>query len=397
MVEALRRRQIGNLAAMLLLGTLVFHGLDLCVPGLLDRTGRLKAPDFLQFYTYGSLVRSGAVNRLYEPKAHAAAARQIDPQLALSDFRPNYSPVVAWLSAPLAALTFLQAMAAFSVASVAAYVSAVMLLGSATSRFQSRGLMALVAAAWPTLFIVLRYGQISALSLLLLAGAAVAAARRRDMAAGILLGLLAYKPQLLLAPLLALLALRQWRLLVGVSLGAGAELLLDLMLVGPAMMRQYVEVLIGIARQPELVQFFAAESHSLRGFVRLLLPWPWLLTTAGLMAVPVAAWAAVRVWRRHSDWRPRWAALVVAALLASPHLLTYDLLLLAVPLVLLADWLIEAHGDIPRGAWRWVLALLYFGAWPGVFIARLYQVQLSTVGMLMLLWLLATAPRAGRA
>ncbi len=103
------------------------------------------------------------------------------------------------------------------------------------------------------------------------------------------------------------------------------------------------------------------------------------------------------MWRAHDDFRPRWAALVVASLVASPHVLTYDLLLLAVPLVLLVDWSLETQSDLPSAALKWSLVLLYFGAWPGPFIARLYHVQVSTVGMLGLLWLLAQAPRADRA
>jgi len=78
-------------------------------------------------------------------------------------------------------------------------------------------------------------------------------------------------------------------------------------------------------------------------------------------------------------------------------LLTYDLLLLAAPLILIVDWRIETTGTVAPEQWRWALLLLYFGAWPGTFIARLYHVQVSTLGMLLVLWLLAQPPRAVRA
>lgn len=368
------------------------------VAGLLDRTGRLKAPDFLQFYTYGALVNAGAENRLYDASAHAEIARRVDQRLTLSAFQPNYSPVIALFAAPLARLPFPSAMAVFSALSVALYCCAVGLLTRVTaSQWNVRAPLVLFAAAWPTVFVLLRYGQLSALSLLVVSAATFAAARSRVGLAGLVLGLLVYKPNLLVTPVLLFLMMREWRLLAGLAMGAGAQLLVDLAVVGPLGMRQYIGVLINLAQRPELVQFFPAESHSVRGFVRLLLPWPGLVTVTGLVAIPLATWLAVRVWHRHHDWRPRWSALVTAALLASPHLLTYDLLLLAVPLVLIADWQIEAsRGDTPE-EWRWGLALLYFGAWPGTFIARLYHVQISTVGMLLVLWLLARAPRAGRA
>jgi alpha-1,2-mannosyltransferase len=392
-----RRWQLG--AAVLALGLLAWHGYDLSVAGLSDRAGRLKAPDFLQFYTYGTLAGTSRWNSLYDERAHAEVARQrVDPAFSLSAFYPNYSPVVAWLMAPLAALPFPPAMALFSLISLAAYVCAVTLVARPTTYVRRDWLMlALAVAAWPTWFVVVRYGQLSALSLLILSGAVTCAQRGRPLLAGAMLGLLVYKPNLLVVPALVLVMTRQWRLLTGLALGAGAELGLNLALAGPAAMRDYAAVLLAIARRPELVQFFPAESHSIRGFVALLMPVPAVAGVATVGGVALATWLAVKVWRTHADWRLQWAALTTAMLVASPHLLTYDLLLLAVPLVLVVDWLRTTSSANGREQWSWALVLLYFGAWPGTFIARLYHVQISTVGMVWLLWLLAQAPREDRA
>ncbi len=152
-----------------------------------------------------------------------------------------------------------------------------------------------------------------------------------------------------------------------------------------------------VARRPDVVQMFPTESHSVRGFVSLLVPAPAMVGVATVAAVPLATWLCHCAWQRHKDWRLKWSALTVAMLVASPHLLTYDLLLLAVPIVLVVDFLRTEQVDIPRDGVRWALLLLYFGAWPGTFIARLYHLQVSTVGMLWLLWLLARAPREDRA
>jgi hypothetical protein len=102
------------------------------------------------------------------------------------------------------------------------------------------------------------------------------------------------------------------------------------------------------------------------------------------------------VWRLTEDRRPRFAALSLATLLASPHLLTYDLLLLVVPIALLTDWIVDATDRPPSGVWLAILAMLYFAAWPGTLLARVYGVQMSTVGMVMGLWLLnRPAERSG--
>ncbi len=96
-------------------GLLAWHAYDVATPGLTDRSGRLKAPDFLQFYTYGALVAEHQTGRLYDADAHAAIARRlVDPRLVLTSFTPNYSPVIAWLAVPLTGLPFATAMVAFS-------------------------------------------------------------------------------------------------------------------------------------------------------------------------------------------------------------------------------------------------------------------------------------------
>jgi Glycosyltransferase family 87 len=385
--------RLGALA--LLVGLSGWHAYDVAAPGLLDRTGRLKGADFLQFYTYGALVGSGHTERLYDAAAHAQVARdRVAPGLELSNFRPNYPPVIAWLASPLARLPFLPALAIFSAASAATYLAALGLLWRHTLRGKLTAFIVVVCAlAWPTMFAVVRYGQLSALSLAIVVAAVVLHKRSQPFASGLTLGLLAYKPHLLVVPLAVFAVTRQWRLLVGVSVTVGLEWIVDLMLVGPAVLRQYVGVLLDIAKHPELVQFFPTESHSVRGFVMLLVPVPPVATVAGWLSLVVCTALAAHVWRVVQDWRPRWAALIVATLLASPHLLTYDLLVLAVPLVLILDWWLELTGGVPRGEWRWALFLLYFGAWPGTFIARLYHVQISTVGMVLLLCLLVRALR----
>jgi FkbM family methyltransferase len=363
---------------------------DLSVPGLLDRTGRLKGPDFLQFYTYGALVDAGEANALYSPEAHAGMARlRVDPAMSLTDFHPNYSPVIAWLMAPLASLPFLEAMAVWTAVSIALYAAAVALLARLTSRLATDSItLALAAAAWPALFVTLRYGQISTLSLLILATAVLLDARRLPFTAGVVLGCLAYKPTLVVIPIAALVLARQWRLLGGVIVGGALETVLGYALAGGPVFSQYVGVLASLAVSPDAVQIYPAESHSIRGFVRLMAPSPPLVAAALITGVAGTVVAAAYVWRREGDVRLRWAALTLATLAGSPHLLTYDLLLLVVPLVLLTDWWIENGPARVLGPWMATLVLLYASAWPGVLLARIYRVQISTIGMVMGLWLL---------
>jgi alpha-1,2-mannosyltransferase len=369
--------------------TLAVQGWDLSRPGLLDRTGRLKGPDFLQFYTYGALVRDGRAQHLYNPQAHADIARErIDPRMTLTGFRPNYSPVVAWLMMPFSALPFLQAYAAWCAVSGLLYALAVVLVTRCGDVLRlDRVTVALAASAFPAAFVVVRYGQISAVSLVILAITVWLHSRARRFAAGLVLGALAYKPNLLVVPVLALMAARQWRLLAGLATGIVIEIAIDGALVGREVLSEYIQALATIAMNPDLVQAYPTESHSARGFVRLLLAWRPALVATTVMALAVCVWAVAAVWRRSNDLRLRWASLTLATLIATPHLLTYDLVLLAVPLILLVDWCLRTGGTVPAGSWRVGLLLLFGAAWPGTLLARLYGVQLSTLGMGLVLWL----------
>jgi alpha-1,2-mannosyltransferase len=382
--------------ALLLAGSTAWHAFDISTSGPTDRAGRLKGADFLQFYTYGVLATRDP-DRLYDPAAHAHAARtHVEPPLELSTFRPNYSPVIAWMARPLTTLPYSTALAWFSAGSWMLFVVAVGVLVSTTTALRPYWKTTLLLAiAWPTIFVVLRYGQISAATLLVLSCATAAFAAKRDATAGGLLGLLAFRPQLLVVPVLAFAANRRYRLLAGLLAGVSMETLVNVALVGIESMREYAGTLAGLAQQPDLVQFFPAESHSLRGFVRLLTGAAALAQPASWVAVVLAAVAVVRVWQVQPDWRPRWSGLVLAMLVGSPHVLSYDLLLLAVPILLLVDWVMSADRTDWR-LWRAPLAVAYFGAWPGTFIARVYQVQPSTIAMLWLLYLLARRRSAGQ-
>ena len=136
---------------------------------------------------------------------------------------------------PLAALTFLQAAAMWSAISLLLYGIAVALLTRTTTTLRADPLtIALLAASWPAVFVVLRYGQISALSLVCLAAAVWLHKKGNPFASGVALGLLAYKPNLLIAPALILLLARERRLVVGLLLGSVLELAVAVAVVGPA-------------------------------------------------------------------------------------------------------------------------------------------------------------------
>jgi Glycosyltransferase family 87 len=390
----LARRRVILWGGVLLVLSWAVHGWAVVGPGLQTRTGEIKGADYVQFFLLGSLLHHGRADRLYDTEAIAAEAkRRIAAQMEFHPARNPYGPQVALVFEPLAALPFLPSFLLFSVLSALAYAAATWALWRHAPELDRYGAyVLLLAAACPAMLYTLRFGQISTLTLLAPAFAVVMLAADRRFVAGLCLGLLAYKPQLLVVAVPTLLLARDWRCLGGVLTMSAGQLALGWMVAGSAGMQQYVETLRDLARRPDLVMLYPENAHSIRGFLRLLgVPAAWA-TGITLALIPACAGALARVWRPNGDALMQVGALVTAMLLFSPHLLSYDLLLLVVPIVALVNWAMAHDGD--RQARRAIgLAILLYLAPFSSLLARHTHLQLSTLIlaataalMLSLLW-----------
>jgi hypothetical protein len=372
--------------AALLAVTVIVHARDLSTPGLLDSSGRLKASDFMRLYTTGAIAAERRWDGLFDASTHVAVARaRIDPRLEMRGLHPNYGPTAAWLLSPFSRLPFLPAWTVFCLLTTSVLLIGLWLLaGEAPSTRPYRGLVLLAALACPALIETVRYGQLSAFTAGLFALAATLDARGRPFAAGVALGLLVYKPYLLLPALLIwALAGRRYAAL-GAVVGAAAHICAGIVVGGWPVTLRWVEVLAALGRNPELVQGFPNEVHSFAGFVRLLGLNPTLATGIATAGGLVAIAAALAVWRRTKNLSRRWSALILATVLVAPHLITYDLLLLA-PALLLAVQSQLGH----QRTTRVVVAGLYFAPLISPLAAAISGVQISTLLMAVMLGLIA--------
>jgi hypothetical protein len=247
------------------------------------------------------------------------------------------------------------------------------------------GVVAIVATAAPAFLALVRYAQLSAASLLLLSASLAAYRHGRLFVAGALLGTLAFKPQLALVFVGVLVAAREWRVVAGAAVAGASQILLAWAIAGTPAMRQYGAVLWRLAMDPSLVQVHPTEVHSLRGFIRLLAPEsPWI-GVVSVLALVLAVIVGLRVWTRTASATLRWGVVVMVTVLISPHLLTYDLVLLAIPVLAFADWAVTHRAD-PRQRWVARLLLLSYLAPFSGNVARLVPIQLSVVVIALLTW-----------
>ncbi len=354
----------------------------MAVPGLVDRAGRFKGTDHIYFYVMGSLMLDGRTEDLYSPDAHLAEGRRrIDPNLRLYAPHSNYGPQVASAFVPLARLPYGYSLTLFLLFTAVCYGFSVWVTWRDLPWLAPYGrLVALLAAASPLFLSLFRYAQLTAIALLLLSLALAALRRNRHFLAGIVIGTMIFKPQLGMVLGIALVVAAEWRIVAGAAVAGLGQLGLAWAVSSTFVMRQYVEVLWRLLRDPSLVQIYPTEVHSLRGFLQLLLPQSPFVGFVSLTATVALVAIAIRVWRSRSDIGLRWGTLVLLTVLASPHLLTYDLLLLSIPVLTFAHWAVNNRGDRLHGSVSVCLLLVYLAPFSSN-LARLWPVQTSVVAI----------------
>jgi hypothetical protein len=151
-------------------------------------------------------------------------------------------------------------------------------------------------------------------------------------------------------------------------------------------MTSYWHALVRVRDVMPLLEPRLYQTHSLRSFWSLLLPWPRVAFVLYVASALAALVLAVRVWKSGASMPVRFSAVLLATILVSPHLTVYDLTILAPGFLLLGDWAL-ANREQPI-ALR-VLQLLYL-CYPLFLIgplARITHLQLSVAAMTALLWI----------
>jgi hypothetical protein len=361
------------------------YAADMSAPGLLDRNGLVKGTDFLHFYTLGTLALQGRGDLLYDMRAQAELAWQLLPQAPDSLYVPLYGPQVSLLFAPFAGLAYGWALTAWLSTNVLVFAFCCYAVWKTCPSLQVHGwTVLLLAIAFPGFFHLLAWGQTSGVALLCFTLAYLALLRDRKVLAGLAIGSLIFKPQLGLAAAVLFVFAREWKLIAGALAAGSVQLATAWMHYGSDVMRTYWHALTHVREVLPLLEPRLYQTHSLRSFWLLLLPWPqvafafYVVSAFGVLAL------AVRCWRSGAVLEVRYAAMLLATVLVSPHLTVYDLVILAPAFLLLADWTL-AHRDSAQ-----TVSLLLYSCYPLFLLGPLTRVthlQLSVIAMTALLWI----------
>lgn len=300
-------------------------------------TQPLLGGDFIAFYTSGRLVLRGDWTGQYDWSAFHALQVSLVPDSSDYFYPQSYPPLVPALYAPFALLPFVRAVTAWLVFSSVLYSCAIAVAAIAW-RQVPRMQIVLAGLLFPPFVAHQVLGQSSVWPMIGFVGGWWALLLGRPMLGGIVLSLVAIKPHLGIALAIVLIAMRQWRVVAGVTLGCTAQAVVSIVVCGATAVTAYVRTTIAVIRNPLLIEASDPRHlHALRTSLDRILPQQVALI-GWLVASAVIAWVTVKVWQRSGDWALRFAALLLATMLISPHVQTYDAILLAPAVLWIAQW-----------------------------------------------------------
>jgi hypothetical protein len=346
-------RARGYSVILLVICTVAFSSWIAISDGLIDRNGKPLGTDFSNVYAAGVLTWQGLPADAYEPARQHAAEKAIFGR-EVPFYGWHYPPFFLAVAFLVATVPYAYGLVLWLVASFAAYLA---MLRAILPRPETL----LIAAAFPAVFINAGHGQNGFLTAALL-GAGLHWLDRRPWLAGLLIGCLAYKPQFGVLIPIALLAGQRWSTIGAAIVTVATLVALSFAALGGNVWHAFADSLN--FTQTVVLEQGDTGWEKIQSIFSAVRNWGGGLATAyaaqGALALLLAASLA---WLWHSDaaFELKAAALAAGSLLATPYVLDYDLVVLAVAIVFLARHGLK-HGfrdfEISLLAAAWLVPLL---------------------------------------
>lgn len=356
----------------------VYLVLWLGLPGSF-RTGN----DFAPTYVAGRLILEGHGSDIYDEARIVAMERAAAPVNYAIDLPYISPPAAALAEAPLTGLSFSAAEILWSSLQLAATVGAAVLIFLTVSWPDGtprafRLAVGAAAVGAPTVGALLLFGEFDGLFTLGLAVGYVFFARRQPMAAGVAFGLAAgfAKPHLLVGVIVFLIFGREFRTVAATLITAASVNLAAVALLGIATAPSFVSAVLhsGIDHPPSGLVGAAGLSASWFGNGTIVRVVGLLLAT---LLFVVCGRLGLLSTRQPRDTPQLFAGALAVGLLASPHLLVPDMVVLVPAFIWLMPCLLPRSRE--GGSVTKAEALLWT-AWVWIAIATLRDAANASVG-----------------
>src|ERR1700693_1019846 len=248
---------------------------NVATPGLLDRAHNLKGTDFLHFYTLGSLALAHRGADLYNMGAQSQLSAERVPAAAGIRYLPLYPPQVSIFFAPLARLSYPSALILWLTFSALIYGVCCYALWRTCPNLRNHKLtIVILALAFPAFLYLIAWGHTSALALVCFTLVFLALRFQREFLAGLALGCLVFKPQLALAAAIVFVVTLNWKVIAAALLSATTQLAAAWLYYGPGPLRDWIHTLLNLRSLLPQLEPRIYQTHSLRTFWTMLIPWP---------------------------------------------------------------------------------------------------------------------------
>jgi hypothetical protein len=375
--------------------------------GLMDYQDRPLGTDFSNVYAAGTYVLEGKPAAPFDPRLQHAREREIFGEKT-PFYGWHYPPFFLWLAAALALMPYQLALLVWQAATLVLYLFSIRILiasGSSTPSplwGEGRGegvshsrpdaaphpaglqpadlsptgrgegsLWLLLTAAYPAVFVNLGHGHNGFLTAALI-GFGLIHLDTRPIFAGILFGLLAYKPQFGIMIPLVLVATGRWRTVFA----AGATVALLTLVATLAFGAETWRAFFTFAEYTRVHVLETGETgwHKIQSVFSVARMWggsiPLAYAVQGAVTIVVAG-ALVWLWRSSASFALKAAALCLATILATPYSLDYDLMVLAPAIAFLGlDGLARGFSPYEKTAlaFLWIVPLFARGVAQATFI-----------------------------
>jgi hypothetical protein len=344
--------------SLILLGicTLAIAGWIAASDGLIDRNGKPLGTDFSNVYAAGSLTWQGRPAEAYQPALQHAAEKTVFGGREVPFYGWLYPPFFLVIAFLVACLPYAWGLALWLAASLAAYLAAMRAI-------LPRPETLLIAAAFPAVFINIGHGQNGFLTAALLGGA-LHWLDRRPWLAGVLIGLLAYKPQFGVLIPVALLAGGRWSTIGAAVATIAALLAVSFVTLGGGVWQAFADSMT--FTQTVVLEQGGIGWEKIQSVFSAMRMWGAGVHLAYAVQIALALMLAASLawlWQSNAAFELKASALATASLLATPYVLDYDLVALAVGIVFFVR-----HG-LSRGFRTFEISLLA-AAWIAPLLSR---------------------------